>query len=216
MEKYDVILFDLDGTLTDPKKGIINSIKYALKKLNISNYDPKTLVEFIGPPLDESFEYYFHMDHDQALTAINYYREYFKVKGLFENQIYPGIPELMKRIHDQKRKIYVATSKPTPFAKDILNHFKIADYCVEIVGSNLNLTRVKKADIIEYVLQKIPQCPRERIVMVGDRKYDIIGAKDTKIDSIGVTYGYGNLEEIKHANPTMIAHSVAELSHLLL
>lgn len=216
MHKYEVILFDLDGTLTDPKKGIVNSIQYSLEKLNITDYDPKTLVKFIGPPLDESYKKYFAMDHDQAFIAINYYREYFKVKGLYENHIYPGIPELLERIYKQNHHIFVATSKPTPFAKDILKHFNLTQFCKEIVGSNLNLTRVKKTEIIDYVLEKIPQCPKEKIVMIGDRKYDIIGAKNTGIDSIGVTYGYGDLEEIQLAAPTAIAKNVAELSHLLL
>ncbi len=216
MHKYEAILFDLDGTLTDPKKGITNSIQYALEKLHITDYDREILVKFIGPSLDESFKQYFSMDHDQAFTAINYYREYFKVKGLYENHIYPGIPELLERIHGEKRHIFVATSKPTPFAKEILTHFKLATFCEDIVGSNLDLTRVKKTEIIEYVLQKIPQIPREKVVMIGDRKYDIIGAKNANIASIGVTYGYGNLGEIQQAQPTVIANDVAELSHLLL
>jgi phosphoglycolate phosphatase len=216
MDKYDVVFFDLDGTLTDPSVGIINSVKFALQKFKIKVQNPKILFEFIGPPLLESFQKYFALSQDQAVIAIDYFREYFKIKGIYENQIYPGIFELLKQLNQEGRTICIATSKPTPFAKTVLSHFNLAKFCEFIVGSNLDLTRTSKTDVIQYALSKIPDYRKESIVMVGDRKHDIIGAQHFNIASIGVTYGFGSCDEIQDASPTYIANNVAELSHLLL
>lgn len=212
---YDVILFDLDGTLTDPKEGIVNSIVYALNSFGIKNYDREQLTKFIGPPLKDSFMEYYHFDEELALRAIEKYREHFATKGLFENTVYPMIPELLKELSAQGKKIVLATSKPTDFAQRILDHFNLAQYFAFTGGSNLDGTRTKKSEVIAHAIQE-SHTETEKVVMIGDRKFDIIGAREVGIDSIGVLYGYGTYEELIKENPTHLAHSMNDLREILL
>lgn len=216
MKNYDVILFDLDGTLTDSSPGIINSIIYALKKYNISVEDMSVLKKFLGPPLHESFKEFYGFNDEKAMEATEFYREYFKAKGLLENRVYDGIPELLKNLADNGKRLIVATSKPQEFTDKIMQHFDLAKYFEFVAGSNMDGTRSKKAEVIEYALNKCKITDKSKVVMVGDRKHDIIGAKAVGIDSIGVEYGYGDYDELKSAGATHIAKTVNDLKVLCL
>ncbi|HBM74888.1 MAG TPA: phosphoglycolate phosphatase [Clostridiaceae bacterium] len=213
---YDVILFDLDGTLTDSKIGITKSAQYALSKFNIIEDDLDKLEPFIGPPLTESFMEFYNFTLDEAKQAIGYYREYFKDKGIFENKPYDGIEDMLKDLKKAGCDLAVATSKPTVFSERILKHFNIDGYFEFIAGSELDGTRVKKADVIEYAISQLHCTKKEKIVMVGDRKHDVLGAKANKIDCISVLYGYGSIRELKEAGPKYIVNTVQRLKELLL
>lgn len=213
--KYQLILFDLDGTLTDPKVGITRAVQHALARFDISVTDLDSLKPFIGPPLHHSFARYYGFDRVQAREAVAFYREYFTDTGIYENTVYPGIPQLLDRLSAAERRLIVATSKPTIYAQRIVDHFQMSPYFTRVVGSNLDLTRTGKAEIIADILTLYPDVAREAIVMIGDREHDIIGARAHHLDAIGVTYGYGSLAELQAAGATAIAGSVAELASLL-
>lgn len=216
MKNYDFILFDLDGTLTDPGEGITNSVAYALKKYGIVVGDKTTLYKFIGPPLIDSFMKYFGFPHAQAVEATEFYREYFAVAGIFENRVYPGIEELLKKLHSAGKKLILATSKPEEFAVAILEHFGIAQYFTYIAGSQMDGTRAYKDQVIAYALESAAVPSADSAIMIGDREYDIIGAKKLGMDSIGVLFGYGNREELEAAGATYIADSADDISAVLL
>lgn len=212
---YRAIMFDLDGTLTDPKVGITSSVQYALAKFGVEVSDRETLVPFIGPPLIESFERYYGFSHEQAIEAVAGYREYFGVTGLFENELYPGIPELLSQLKDRGIALGIATSKATIFAEQIVEHFGISQYFDVVVGSNLDHTRVAKAEVIGYLRSEHLPFRTESIVMIGDREHDIIGAKTHGLNAIGVAYGYGSRLELETAGALGVAETVAELGALL-
>lgn len=216
MKNYQHIFFDLDGTLTDPGEGIIRSIQYALAKMGIDEPDPLRLRAFIGPPLKESFERYYHLKSEDAWQAVEYYREYYREKGIFENYVYPGIPELLSQLREDHKRLWVATSKPTEFSKQILDHFLLDGFFEAVIGSNLDGSRVEKAEVIAFLLEQHPEILPEATVMVGDRKHDIIGARANGVDAIGVGYGYGSPEELEAAGPVAIAADMATLVKLLL
>lgn len=216
MKDYDVILFDLDGTLTDSSPGIINSIIYALNKYGITVEDTAELRKFLGPPLHESFKEYYGFDDKKAMQATEFYREYFSEKGLLENQVYDGIPEFLKNLYNNGKRLIVATSKPQEFTDRIMEYFDLTKYFKFVAGSNMDGTRSKKADVIEYALNKCQITDKSKVVMVGDRKHDIIGAKAVGIDSIGVEYGYGDYDELDTAGATFIVKSVDELGNIIL
>ncbi|MCJ8012184.1 HAD family hydrolase [Paenibacillus sp. KQZ6P-2] len=216
MNKYKAILFDLDGTLTDPKVGITKCVQYALKKMGIVVDDLNELEPFIGPPLQESFSKIYSFDEEQTKLAIEYYRERFKETGMFENEIYPGIIELLTLLKEHQNELVVATSKPTVFSEKILHHFNIDKYFNLVVGSNLDGTRTAKTEIIQYILDKYEDKEKHEFIMIGDRKHDIIGAKNTGIHSMGVSYGYGSLDELIQSNPTYIVHNVDSIKGKLL
>lgn len=215
MNKYKVILFDLDGTLSDPVVGITKSVQYALEKMGIKEPDLNKLACFIGPPLHVGFAEYYDFDKEETQKAIALFRERFKEKGMFENELYPNIPALLQLLKKKQFILIVATSKPTVFAKQILKYFQIDHYFDFVVGSNLDGTRADKTEIIEYIINKYKEYPRKDFTMIGDRKHDIIGANNTGIKSIGVTYGYGSIEELKLAEPLCTVKSVAELEKVL-
>lgn len=216
MAEYKIILFDLDGTLSDPKEGITKSVQYALTKIGIVEPDTDRLETFIGPPLQVSFAEYYGFDEKESIRAIGFYRERFKEKGMFENVLYPNISFLLEALEESGFVLVVATSKPTVFAEEIIKYFELEKYFQLIVGSDLDGTRSSKTEIIQYILDKYTDYKHSDFVMIGDRKHDIIGAKNTGIDSIGVTYGYGSQEEIRGAEPTYIVSSVDHLIGLLL
>lgn len=213
---YQYILFDLDGTLTDPGVGIVNSVLYALRRYGIEG-DPQFLRRFVGPPLINSFMEFYGFTEEQAREAVEYYREYYRVRGIFENRLYPGIPELLAALTERGKKLALATSKPTVFARQVLAHFQIDCYFAEelIVGSYLDGRRTEKAEVIAAVLALLPP-EREKVVMIGDRKYDVAGARANGIAAIGVTYGYGDQAELEEAKPAALVHSVPELGQFLL
>ncbi len=207
--KYTTMLFDLDGTLTNPGLGITNSVAYALKKYGIDVKDRTELYKFIGPPLLNSFQDYYGFSEEQAVQAVEYYREYYQKTGIYENYVYEGIPELLKKLTAEGITLLVATSKPEPFARLIMEHYHLAEYFTYIAGATMdNKTRVKKEDVIRYAMQNCEAEDKEKLVMVGDRKHDILGAKEVGIDSIGVLFGYGDREELEQAGATYIAETV--------
>lgn len=215
MKNYSTILFDLDGTLTDPKVGITKSVQFALAKLGIDEPNLEKLTPFIGPPLDVSFQQFYAFNSSEVEQAVGYYRENFTKSGMYENVIYEGISELLKFLKDKSKQLVVATSKPTVFAEQILNYFDIDRFFDRVVGSNLDGSRSNKAEIVEYAISKYSGTPKSDFIMVGDRKYDIIGANENGIDSIGVMYGYGTQEELAQANATYMVDTVEKLFNLL-
>ena len=213
---FDTILFDLDGTLTDPFKGIANSVIYALKKFGIAALEKTLLKKFIGPPLTESFSEYCGLNHSDALRTVDYYREYFSVAGIFENKPYEGVRELLSGLKERGYTAILATSKPEQFAKAIVQHFGLEQYFKEICGATMDQSRTQKADVIAYALKKCEIKDKKRAVMVGDRKHDIIGAKTNGLSSIGVLYGYGSKEELLEAGANYIANSPVDILHYIL
>ena len=212
---YDVILFDLDGTLTDPKIGITKAVAYALHQFGIKVEDLDELCSFIGPPLKESFRELFEFSEEETMQAIGYYREYFMEYGMFENKVYHGIPCLLEELKSRGKKLIVATLKPTPLAVDILNHFELISYFDLVVGSELEV-RNTKGKVIHYALEQMKVRDLDRVVMVGDRKHDCIGALEEGIDCIGVLYGYGGEKELQQAGATNLVETVEELfDHLV-
>lgn len=211
--KQKHILFDLDGTLTDPMMGITKSVRYALNYYGIEVNDLNDLLPFIGPPLRDSFQEYYGFDEAKANEAVEKYREYYKNDGIFDNKVYRGMKECLQTLKDNGKKLYVATSKPEFFAKQIIDHFSLSEYFEYIGGSEFN-SREKKAEVIEYVL-KTNQIDNDDVIMVGDRKHDIIGAHENKIPCIGVLYGYGTEDELKQYQADYLVASVEELTELL-
>lgn len=208
---YKYILFDLDGTLTDPAEGITNSVAYSLSKYGIEVSDKKELYKFIGPPLKDSYIEYYGFSESDAVKAIEYYREYFKPKGMFENEVYEGVPELLEELKQNGKKIILATSKPEVFSTEILKHFDLYKYFDFVSGATLDGTRSKKSDIIAYAISEMGITEKEQCLMVGDRAQDINGAIANGIDSLGVLFGYGDSEELESAGATYIAESVKDI-----
>lgn len=214
MKKY--ILFDLDGTIADPKEGITKSVAYALKKFNIKVESLDELCKFIGPPLKDSFMEYYNFSEEKAEKAIEYYREYFSEIGIYENIIYNGIEGLFEELREKNKTLIVATSKPTVFSVKILEHFNLNRYFNFVSGSNIDGTRTKKGEVIQYALERNNIKDKSEVIMIGDRKHDIYGAKEAGIECIGVLYGYGDYEELCNSGATKIAKNIEELKLLLM
>lgn len=212
---YKYVLFDLDGTLTDPKVGITTCVAYALEHFGIHVENMDTLCKFIGPPLKESFMVYYGMNSGEADEAVEKYRERFAVKGLFENRVYKGIRELLGELKAMGKTLIVATSKPAVYSGQILEHFGLVDYFTFLSGSELDGTRVDKAEVIAYALEQNGITDPSEVLMVGDREHDIIGAVKNGIDCAGVLYGYGSREEFEENHASYIVETVAELRDLL-
>ncbi len=213
LNMYTTFLFDLDGTVTDPKKGIVNSVLYALEKVGIEELHVSELDSFIGPTIQQSFVERYNMNEGEVERAVFYFREYLKQRGLLENSVYEGIPNLLKQLKDTGNRLFIATSKPTIFARQVIEHFQLTNYFEDIIGSNLNGTRIKKEEIIAHILQQNEGLNKEEVVMIGDRKHDIIGANHNGIASIGVLYGYGSENELIEVSATHIAKDIEELHH---
>lgn len=214
--KYKYVLFDLDGTITDPFDGITASIIYALDKFGISVPDRKELAAFIGPPLVDSFSKYYGFSHGCSLAAVGYYREYYGKKGIFECTLYDGITDLFHKLKDSGVKVIIATSKPEHFAIKLMEHFALDDCFVSICGATMDEKRTNKDEVIRYALDRNGITDTDECIMVGDRKYDVLGAKAAGIKSVGVLYGYGSRDEMDAAAPDFIAESVAELEEILM
>ncbi len=211
---YEVILFDLDGTLTDPAEGITNSVAHALAKRGITVEDRSELNSFIGPPLTDSFEKYYGMTHEEAVKAVEDYREYFKPKGMFENKVYEGIPEMLAELRNAGKNLIVATSKPEVFAKRILEHFSLDGYFDFIAGSTLDGSRIKKGDVIKYALDNCKVNDIGNCIMIGDRLHDVLGAAELGMKSIGILWGYGTGRELTEAGADFIAEKVSDILRL--
>lgn len=217
MKKY--LLFDLDGTLTDPKRGICTCVQYALEAFGIHEPDLDRLEPFIGPPLKESFMEFYHMEAGQAEAAVEKYRERFREKGIFENKVYRGIPAMLRTLQARGMVLAVASSKPTVFVRRILEHFRIDKYFSVVVGSELDGARTQKDQVVKETLRQMFQgrkVERAQVYMIGDRRFDVEGARAAGVESVGVTYGYGGMEELKAAGADYIVRSVEELERFLL
>ena len=213
-KKY--ILFDLDGTLTDSMEGITKSVQYALKKFNIKVNDLNDLCKFIGSPLNESFMEFYNFSEEDAAKGVDFYREYFVEKGIFENKPYENIDKLLKKLKAAGKILIWATSKPEPYALRIMDHFNLSQYFDFIAGSTLNGSRSKKSDVISFVLKENNIKDLKKVLMIGDRKHDILGAKANNIQSIGVLYGYGDYDELLGAGADFIIKNIDELEKFLL
>ncbi len=212
--KYDHCLFDLDGTLTDPAVGITNSVMHALDQYGIRVNDRSELFPFIGPPLDHSFMKFFGFSAEDAATAIRSYREYFSVKGLFENRVYDGIPALLSELKKRSVTLAIATSKPYEFTVRILEHFDLMKYFDHIGAATMDGSISRKEDVIQNLLDRLPITGKSTILMVGDRHHDIDGAKANGLDSAGVLWGYGPEEELRQAGADYLLTEPADLLKL--
>ena len=213
---WDTILFDLDGTLTDPKEGITKAVAHALAHFGI-RADPDTLTGFIGPPLSESFPEFYGFDDAQTALATEKFREYFDARGWLENVPYPGMAELLRELHSAGKRLVVATSKPEPFAVRILEHFGMAPYFAHICGAPMKDEKhAKKATVVANALRRAGVADKSAAVMVGDRRHDAAGAHENGLAAIGVLYGYGDWAELTAAGAEYIAGDLAELRALLM
>lgn len=208
---YNTVLFDLDGTIINSEKGILNSVEYALNKYGATMPDRSTLNFFLGPPLEDSFMKLLNTTPEQAQILVKYYREYYPEKGIFEVELYDGIAQLLKKIKATGRKIVLATSKPEEFAARILKHLEIDGFFDVISGATFDNTRSDKPSVIAYALKCCGITDCSTAVMVGDRKYDCIGAENFGMDSIGVLYGFGDREELEGAGAKYIAETPKDI-----
>ncbi len=208
------LLFDLDGTLTDPKEGITKCVQYALRRFGIERHCDQ-LMSFIGPPLKEQFMNYAGFSEEQAEEAVRVYRERFAPIGVFENRAYDGAVDMLKTLKENGKVIALATSKPEVFARMIVKKYGIEPYLDLLVGSELDGTRTNKAHVIAEAMKRIG-ASREDTVMIGDREHDIIGAKANGIKSVGVRFGYAADGELEKAGADFIAGDIHELTNLLI
>lgn len=227
-KKFQILFFDLDGTLTDSFEGISNSIIYALDKLGIAVNDRNDLRSFVGPPLKEEFMRKYNFSDELCNTAVSYFREYFEIHGMFENTVYENVPEMLSQLLRAGYVLVIATSKPEPYAKKILEHFDLSKYFLLIAGSELGGLRLTKSEVIAYALNRLenmknsgeenvlPQINKKNILMIGDRHHDICGAKENGIASLGVLHGYGSLDELTQAGADYICETVKDISDFLI
>ncbi|MCC8138467.1 MAG: HAD family hydrolase [Clostridiales bacterium] len=230
MRRYDIILFDLDGTLTESAPGIVNAILYALKKNGIEETDRDKLMTFVGPPLYDTFQAEYGMSKQQADHMVDDFREYYHERGWKENSPYGGIPEMLQELRTQGRKLAVATSKPEESAKQILTWFGLAEYFDLIAGATMDDSRSRKGDVIAYAIAQLNlESAREQeaaqampaketadhILMVGDRSHDVAGAKENGISCVGVLYGYGTRKELEEAQAAAICAEVRDLPEVI-
>jgi len=222
---FDYYFFDLDGTLTDPALGITNSFVHALKFFGLEIPSYEKLCTFIGPPLVATFQKEFGFDDEKSMEGVKKYREYFAQKGIFENKVYEGIENVLAQLQSKGKHLVVATSKPEEYSVKILEYFKLAKYFEHICGSNMDETRSKKEEVIAYALEKCGICTggetdsvtcseKTKVLMIGDREHDIIGAKKNGIKSCGVLYGYGSRKELEAAGADYIKEAVGGLLEL--
>lgn len=211
MTKFNSVLFDLDGTLTDSQPGIIDCAGYAFSTLGYPVPDTEELRTFIGPPLSLSFARY-GMNQDIVEKAITAFRARYADTGKFKNEVYPGIEDLLHKLKDAGYHLFVATSKPEPLAKEILAHFHLDSYFDEIAGASLDRSRESKQAVIAYLLNKKEV---RNPVMVGDTDFDVTGAAKHNIPCIAVTWGYGNIESMTKAGAYGIVSSMDELFQLI-
>lgn len=216
MKPYTHILFDLDGTITDPAEGIITCVRHALHCQGIEEENYQNLCRMIGPPLAEGFRDFYDMDEEHAWQAVRDFRELFAKIGVEKNIPYPRMKEALLRLRDAGKVLCVATSKPEPFARAIADRFGLAE-CFDFVGgASLDDTRTKKAAVIEYVLASVGSPKPEQVLMVGDRRHDVEGAAAFGIDCVGVLYGYGSREELTAAGACFLAEQPVDIADYVL
>lgn len=210
------LLFDLDGTLTNPKEGITKCVQHALRAFHIEEPNLEKLVPFIGPPLHQSFIDFYQFTEEQATRAVQIYRERFSTIGLLENFPYPGIEIMLQQLQAQGKTLAVASSKPTIFVRQILENFSLTSYFSVIEGSNLDGSRVKKQEVIAEVLRQFGNPPTEQLLMIGDRKFDVTGAAAMGFSCVGVRFGFATPNELEESGAIYIAETVSDLQQYLL
>ena len=210
------ILFDLDGTLTDSGEGVMKSVRFALDRMGFPNEPYSALRRFIGPPLHKSFMDFYGFPEEKAFEAVETMRVRYREKGVYENSLYPGMKEMLFHLKDAGAKLCVATSKPAYFTEIILKQHGSFDLFTHVVGANLDGTLTDKTEVIREVLRRIGDTSGERIFMIGDRKFDMIGAKNCGIPGVGVYFGYAEPSELEQADAAYVVQTVAELEALLL
>ena len=209
--RYDYILFDLDGTLTDSSPGILNGFEYTLKEMGVEVPERSSMMKFVGPPLTESFGNMLGMSDEDTVKAIALYRKYYhELGGVFENSVYPGVREMLSELKKAGKKLIVATSKNMKGTKTVLEHFDLLEF-FDFVGTSNDTDRPNKIDVINYAIKECGINDLSKAVMVGDRHYDITAAVEAGLDSIGVLYGYGDSEELTKAGATYLAESPADV-----
>lgn len=213
---YRYVLFDLDGTITDPRQGIVNSVRYALQYQQIEEPDDGKLLRFIGPPLKDSFRMFYGMNEQQAETALQTYRQFYSKTGIFQCRIYDGMSMLLRQLRRSSYRVMLATSKPELYARQLLRHYGITDCFTTIAGADMQEKRANKAAVIRYALEREGVTETDEAVMVGDRCFDVEGGRACGLSTIGVTYGYGTEAELMEFGADRIVHSVEELRKLLL
>ena len=212
---YKYIFFDLDGTLTDSQEGILNCVEYALESSGIHEPDRNKLRRFMGPPLMQSFAEFYGFSPEQAREATEKYRERFATVGLFENKPFEGVYDMLQALINSAHVLAVATSKPLVYTNRILLKYRLRPYFKFVSGAELDGTRDNKNEVIEYAIEKLG-CPRDKMIMVGDRKQDIIGAKKCGVASCGVRWGYAEPDELEAAGADYIAENMDDLLRMLL
>lgn len=210
------LLFDLDGTLTDPAEGITNCVMFALEQFDIHPCTSEELYAYIGPPLIYSFTHFHGLSREDAERAVAYYRERYSVDGWSENRVFAGIPELLRELKERGAILMVATSKPEEYTKRILEHFGLADYFTFVAGCTLSGLRPEKADVIAYIRERYSDICADNTWMIGDRKFDVEGAHQCGLPAVGVLYGYGNRAEMEAAGADFIVENVHALREFLL
>ena len=212
-----VLLFDFDGTLFDTGPGVMNCVVYALEHLGIRETDPQKLRKFMGPPLYDMFRELYGLDDAQGHEAVRLYRERYQPTGIWECAPYPGITELLLKLRKVGFLIAVATSKPTPSAMKILEHYSMDVLFDYVCGSEFDGTRSKKAEVVSAVLDHfgLASSP-ESALMIGDRKYDVLGAKEVGVECLGVRYGYGEPGELEAAGAIAVWDSMIDLENYLI
>ena len=211
---YKAIFFDLDGTLTESGEGITKSVQYALEKIGKPEEDLEKLKVFVGPPLMEQFMKYAGVDEATGRKAVEFYRERYEVKGIYENHPYESVEEMLQELKRKGYILAVGSSKPEYYVTQILDYFKLSSYFDVVVGSEMNGARTSKSEVIEEALKRINMSDkRNEVLMVGDKEHDVLGARAAGLDCVAVAYGYGTQEELTEANPLKIVDSVDELLH---
>lgn len=216
--KDTIAVFDLDGTITDSCPGILNAIRYALRKRGMEEPAEEVLRTFIGPPLLQQFREVFGLTEEEGAAMVAAYREYYGKKGIFENRVYDGVEEMLKKLRKEGVKILMATSKPEKYAVQIGRHFGFDKYFDFIGGACMDGSRTVKQEVIEYVLHTcgISARDRQKTVMVGDRRHDMEGAEAAGLHKIGVLYGYGSQNELENAGAEILAQTPAEVAEYII
>ena len=214
MTHYQYIIFDLDGTLINSEEGITKSVEFALHKMGI-DCKREELLYFIGPPLKSSFEDKYNFNEPQVAEAITYFREYFATYGISQHELYDGMTDVLKTLKQQGKTILLGTSKPEEFAKKILDQYDITRYFDYICGASMDEVRSEKADVLAYALELSKITELDNCIMIGDRKHDVLGAKSVGIETIGVTFGFGDREELEKAGAKYIVNTAEEIITLL-
>lgn len=211
------VLFDVDGTISDPLEGFVNAILYALPHMGLRTPDDaRELHALVGPPLLESMQQHFHLSPEEAQRMLGIYRQYYGERGLFEASLYPGIPELLRTLHAHGIQLHTATSKPIEYVERLLAHFGLREYFTFLGADDLACSRHSKIAVMEYVLQNVPDITPENTVMVGDRKFDVISARHFGLRTVGCAFGHAAEGELEQAGAAYIVQTAADAQRILL